>query len=92
MVVKNLWSRKNWERILVWLVFNIGGIVNLTEKEKKAFNNSRDEETFYSNYTKVRQARNGFLPNYLVREVLEIFNIKFPKDHSEDWWLYYFHF
>ena len=58
--------------------------MNLTEKEKKAFNNSRDEDTFYSNYSKVRQARNGVFPNYLVREILEIFNIKFPKDHSED--------
>tara|TARA_B100000700_G_C14837769_1_gene757664 strand:- start:556 stop:732 length:177 start_codon:yes stop_codon:yes gene_type:complete len=58
--------------------------MNLTEKEKNNFNKAKSEEEFYSKYSKVRDARNGFLPNYLVREVLEIFNKKFPKDHSED--------
>ena len=59
-------------------------MMNLTEKEKNNFNKAKTEDDFYSEYSKVRDTRNGFLPNYLVREVLEIFNNKFPKDHSED--------
>ena len=56
----------------------------LTEKEKNNFNKTRTEDEFYAQYSKVKEARNGILPNYLVREVLVIFNNKFPKDHSED--------
>ena len=56
----------------------------LTEKEKNNFNKTRTEDEFYAQYSKVKDARNGILPNYLVREVLAIFNDKYPKDHSED--------
>ncbi len=56
----------------------------LTEKEKNNFNKTRTEDEFYAHYSKVKEARNGILPNYLVREVLVIFNNKFPKDHSDD--------
>ena len=59
-------------------------MMNLTEKEKNDFNKTKTEQEFYSQYSRVRESRNGILPNYLVREVLEIFNKKFPKDHSED--------
>ena len=59
-------------------------MMNLTKKEKTHFNKIKTEEDFYSHYAKIKDARNGILPNYLVREVLEIYNVKFPKDHSED--------
>ena len=58
--------------------------MNLTEKEITAFGRVKSEDDFYTQYSKVRSARNGFLPSYLVREVLVIFNNKFPKDHSDD--------
>ena len=58
--------------------------MNLTEKEITAFGRVKSEDDFYTQYNKVRSARNGFLPSYLVREVLVIFNNKFPKDHSDD--------
>ncbi len=58
--------------------------MNLTDKEKSVFKKAKTENEFYSQYSKVKEARNGILPNYLVREVLELFNNKFPKDHSED--------
>ena len=58
--------------------------MKLTVKEKNNFDKAKTEDDFYSEYSKVRDTRNGFLPNYLVREVLEIFNNKFPKNHSED--------
>ena len=59
-------------------------MMNLTEKEISNFNKARTEDDFYKQYSKVKEARNNILPNYLVREVLDIFNNKFPKDHSED--------
>ena len=59
-------------------------MMNLTEKEISNLNKARTEDDFYKQYSKVKEARNNILPNYLVREVLEIFNNKFPKDHSED--------
>ena len=58
--------------------------MKLKIKEKNNFDKAKTEDDFYSEYSKVRDTRNGFLPNYLVREVLEIFNNKFPKNHSED--------
>lgn len=58
--------------------------MHLTDKEKSVFKKTKTENEFYSQYSKVKEARNGILPNYLVREVLELFNNKFPKDHSED--------
>ena len=58
--------------------------MNLTEKEKTIFNRIKSEDEFYVQYKKVREARNGYLPSYLVREVLVIYNKLFPKDHSDD--------
>ena len=51
----------------------------LTEKEKNNFKKTKTEDEFYAQYSKVKEARNGILPNYLVREVLVIFNNKFPR-------------
>ena len=59
-------------------------IMNLTEKEKTKIKKVHTEDEFYMQYNKIKSARNGFLPSYLVREVLEIFNNKFPKNHAED--------
>ena len=59
-------------------------IMNLTEKEKIKIEKVQTEDDFYLQYNKIKSARNGFLPSYLVREILVIFNNKFPKNHSED--------
>ena len=59
-------------------------IMNLTEKEKIKIEKVQTEDDFYLQYNKIKSARNGFLPSYLVREILEIFNNKFPKNHAED--------
>ncbi len=59
-------------------------IMNLTEKEKAKIKKVQTEDDFYLQYNKIKSARNGFLPSYLVREILEIFNNKFPKNHSDD--------
>jgi hypothetical protein len=59
-------------------------IMNLTEKEKAKIEKVQTEDDFYLQYNKIKSARNGFLPSYLVREILEIFNNKFPKNHAED--------
>ena len=59
-------------------------IMNLTEREKTKIEKVQTEDDFYIQYNKIKSARNGFLPSYLVREILVIFNNKFPKNHSED--------
>ena len=59
-------------------------MMNLTEKEKTTIERSKTEDDFYKQYDKIRSARNGILPNYLVREIYTIFIRKFPKDHSDD--------
>ena len=58
--------------------------MNLTEKEKTKIERVKTEDEFYDQYNKIRLARNGFLPSYLVREILELFNRKFPKNHGDD--------
>jgi len=59
-------------------------IMNLTEREKTKIEKVQTEDDFYIQYNKIKSARNGFLQSYLVREILVIFNNKFPKNHSED--------
>ena len=49
-------------------------IMNLTEKEKTKIEKVQTEDDFYLQYNKIKSARNGFLPSYLVREILVIFN------------------
>ena len=72
-------------------IANDYGYENIFSRQAQALASENDSLIVYSTSGKspniiklVKEARNNILPNYLVREVLEIFNNKFPKDHSED--------
>ena len=54
--------------------------MRLTEEEKQLLIHSKDEADWYKICDDIKSRRNGIYPNYLAREVLEIYNNKFPVD------------
>ena len=52
----------------------------LTEEEKKELNsvNPNNEADWYKACDKIKKRRNGQYPNYLSREILILFQEKFP--------------
>ena len=54
--------------------------MKLTKEEKQLLINSKDEADWYSICDDIKDRRNGIYPNYLAREILEIYQNKFPVD------------
>ena len=54
--------------------------MRLTEEEKQLLIHTKDEADWYKICDDIKSRRNGIYPNYLAREVLEIYNNKFPVD------------
>ena len=54
--------------------------MKLTEEEKQLLIHAKDEADWYKICDDIKSRRNGIYPNYLAREVLEIYNNKFPVD------------
>ena len=52
--------------------------MKLTEKEREKLMKSKDEKSWYEFCDEIKDRRNGQYPAYLSREVLELFQKKFP--------------
>ena len=59
--------------------------MKLTEEEKKLLINAKDESSWYAICDNIKARRNGIYPNYLSREVLQIYQNKFPIDKYKEW-------
>ena len=58
--------------------------MKLTKEEKQSLIQAKSETDWYSICDEIKSKRNGIYPNYLAREILEIFNNKFPVDKYKD--------
>jgi len=58
--------------------------MKLKEEEKQLLINSKDENDWYKICDDIKARRNGIYPNYLAREILEIYNNKFPIDKYKE--------
>ena len=56
--------------------------MKLTEDEKSNLGSSRDEAQWYKVCDQIKERRNGQYPNYLSREILDLFQKKFPAKIS----------
>lgn len=54
--------------------------MSLTEEEKKELSsvNPNNESDWYKACDKIKKRRNGQYPNYLSRQVLEMYQVNFP--------------
>ena len=52
--------------------------MQLIEEEKEKLLNAKDEEAWYTVCDEIRDRRNGQYPSYLSREILELYQQKFP--------------
>jgi len=52
--------------------------MKLTKEEKEKLNKSKDKKTWYEVCDEIKARRNGQYPNYLSREIVELFQTKFP--------------
>ena len=52
--------------------------MKLTEEEREKLIKSKDEKAWYEVCDEIKDRRNGQYPAYLSREVLELFQKKFP--------------
>ena len=53
-------------------------IMALTRDEKKELKAVTTEKQWYKVCDQIKERRNGQYPNYLSREILELFQAKFP--------------
>ena len=56
--------------------------MRLTDSEKSDLESSRDETQWYKVCDQIKERRNGQYPNYLSREILDLFQKKFPPEVS----------
>ncbi len=54
--------------------------MNLNQEEKNKLIAAKDEKEWYSICDEIKARRNGIYPNYLAREILAIYENKFPVD------------
>tara|TARA_B100001123_G_C15177163_1_gene973792 strand:+ start:216 stop:404 length:189 start_codon:yes stop_codon:yes gene_type:complete len=54
------------------------GKMSLTEEEKKELKPIKNENDWYKICDKIKKRRNGQYPNYLSREILELYQTNFP--------------
>ena len=52
--------------------------MKLIKEEKEKLLKSKDERAWYSVCDEIKDRRNGQYPGYLSREILELFQDKFP--------------
>ena len=52
--------------------------MKLIEEEKEKLMKAKDEEAWYAVCDEIKDRRNGQYPSYLSREILELFQEKFP--------------
>ena len=52
--------------------------IQLTTEEREKLQKSKDEKVWYQVCDEIKDRRNGQFPNYLAREVLELFQQQFP--------------
>ena len=52
--------------------------MKLMEEEKEKLLKSKDEKEWYTICDQIKDRRNGQYPNYLSREILELYQQKFP--------------
>ena len=53
--------------------------MKLIDKEKEKLLSAKDEQEWYKVCDEIRTRRNGQYPSYLAREILQLFQDKFPK-------------
>ena len=58
--------------------------MSLTEEEKKELNPIKNESDWYKACEKIKKRRNGQYPNYLSREILILFQEKFPPKADDE--------
>ena len=56
--------------------------MKLIEEEKEKLMKAKDEKTWYIICNEIKDRRNGQYPNYLSREILELYQGKFPVTFS----------
>lgn len=56
--------------------------MKLTEEEREKLIKAKDEKSWYEVCDEIKDRRNGQYPAYLSREVLELFQEKFPVSVS----------
>ena len=52
--------------------------MQLIEEEKEKLLNAKDEEAWYTVCDEIKDRRNGQYPSYLSREILQLYQEKFP--------------
>ena len=52
--------------------------MKLIEEEKEKLLKAKDEQAWYTVCDEIKDRRNGQYPGYLSREILELFQEKFP--------------
>ena len=52
--------------------------MKLIDKEKEKLLSAKDEQAWYAVCDEIKARRNGQYPSYLSREILELFQDKFP--------------
>ena len=58
--------------------------MKLTKEEKQSLIQAKDESHWYALCDDIKARRNGIYPNYLAREILEIYSNKFPIDKYKE--------
>ena len=56
--------------------------MKLTEDEKASLKSSADESQWYKVCDQIKERRNGQYPNYLSREIVHLFQQKFPPEQD----------
>ena len=59
--------------------------MNLTQEEKNKLISAKDETEWYSICDEIKSRRNGIYPNELAREIVAIYQNKFPVDKYPQW-------
>ena len=52
--------------------------MKLIEEEKEKLLNAKDEKAWYTVCDEIKNRRNGQYPSYLSREILQLYQDKFP--------------
>ena len=52
--------------------------MKLIDKEKEKLLKAKDEQAWYTICAEIKDRRNGQYPSYLSREILQLFQEKFP--------------
>ena len=52
--------------------------MKLIKEEKEKLLNAKDEKEWYAECDEIKDRRNGQYPSYLSREILELYQKKFP--------------